>query len=124
MDTIEVRRVAITVPGWRPAAPLASILLVSGDADFRGVATRVLERACYGVEAAAHGGHALLACMRQHFDIILIDAVTIDRSGRFVAGLLRQAPHARLAAIETRPQSADELLARVATLLAVAEPKQ
>jgi len=110
-----VRRVAIAVPGWTPATPIESVLLVSADADFRAVAGRVLRRACYSAEVAAHSGHALLACMRQKFDVILVDEPTIERAATLVSGLLRHCPRARVSTFTRRPESAEDLLALIAT---------
>jgi DNA-binding NtrC family response regulator len=115
MQQMFVKRVAIAVPGFTPVTPIESVLLVSADADFRAVAGRVLRRACYAAETAAHSGHALLACMRQPFDVILVDEVTVERAATLVAGLVKHCPRARVATISEKPQSAEDLLALVAT---------
>ena len=120
---IEIRRVAIAVPGWTPVEPKAAVLLVSADPEFRNVAFRVLRRAWYAAETAPHGGHAFLACMRQRFDLILIDDHSISGSEQFVGGLLRHCRGARVVPLGKRPQSADDLLDRVEALLPVAETK-
>jgi hypothetical protein len=120
---MEIRRIAIEVPGWTPVEHKASVLLVSADAEFRGVALRVLRRAWYAAETAPHGGHAFLACMRQRFDLILIDNHSIGGAEQFIGGLLRHCRGARVVPLGTRPQNADDLLDRVDALLPVAQTK-
>ena len=123
MESMDVRRIAIRVPGWAAVEPKASILLVCADVEFSGVAVRVLRRALYAAETAPHGGHAFLACMRQRFDLILIDQKSIGGSEQFVGGLLRHCPGARVVPLATRPSSAEDLLERVESLLPVPQPK-
>lgn len=123
MEPMEIRRVAIAIPGWSAVEPKASVLLVSADPEFSGVAVRVLRRAWYAAETAPHGGHAFLACMRQRFDVILIDTHSIAGTEQFIGGLLRHCRGARVAPLGTRPQSADDLLDRLEALLPVAQPK-
>jgi CheY-like chemotaxis protein len=113
MQVTAIRRVAITVPGWPAMERQCAVLLVSGDGEFRAVAVRVLRRAGYAAETAPHGGHALLACMHQHFDIILVDTRSVDGSARLVAGLARHSPGTRVVAVTERPASAEQLLARL-----------
>ena len=120
---MEIRRVAIAIPGWTQVEPKAAVLLVSADPEFRGVALRVLRRAWYAAETAPHGGHAFLACMRQRFDLILIDDHSIAGSEQFIGGLLRHCRGARVVPLGARPQCADELLDRVEALLPVPQPK-
>jgi len=120
---MQIKRVAIAIPGWTAVEPKASVLLVSADAEFRGVAVRVLRRALYAAETAPHGGHAFLACMRQQFDLILIDDHSIGGSEQFIGGLLRHCRGARVAPLGARPENADDLLDRVEALLPVAQPK-
>jgi len=110
-----VTRVAIAIPGWTPAEPLQSVLLVSADPNFRAVAGRVLRRECYAAETVAHTGHALLACMRQPFDIILIDEPSVERAESVVAGMLKHSPGAIVVPMVERPRDADQLLELVAT---------
>lgn len=110
-----VKRVTIAIPGWTPAEPLPAVLLISADSDFRAVAERVLERACYDVETVAHTGHALLACMRQSFDLILIDEPSVERAESVVAGMLKHSPGATVVPFVERPSTSDELLELVAT---------
>lgn len=123
MDSMEIRRVTIAVPGWTRVEPKATVLLVCADLAFSGVATRVLRRAWYAAETAPHGGHAFLACMRQRFDLILIDTQSIGGSEPFIGGLLRHCPGARVVPLGARPRSADDLLERVEALLPVPQAK-
>lgn len=123
MSSMEVRRIAITVPGWTAVEPKAAILIVSAHDEFTDVAVRVLRQAWYDAEAAPHGGHAFLACMRQRFDLILIDSDSIPGSEQFVGGLLRHARGARVAPLGARPRCAEDLLDRVEALLPVAQAK-
>ena len=123
MDTIEIRRVAIAIPGWTAVERRGAVLLVSADPEFRGVALRVLRRAWYAAETAPHGGHAFLACMRQQFDLILIDNHSIAGSEHFIGGLLRHCRGARVVPLGTRPQNAEDLLERVEALFPVAQTK-
>lgn len=124
MENIEIRRVTIALPGWRPVEPKGSVLLVSADPEFRGVAVRVLRRAWYDAETAPHGGHAFLACMRQRFDLILIDNHSIGGTEQFIGGLVRHCRGARVVPLGARPQNADDLLDRVDALFPVAQAKQ
>ena len=123
MDSMAVRRIAIAVPGWAAMEPKASVLLVCADPEFSGVAARVLRRAWYATETAPHGGHAFLACMRQRFDLILIDNKSIGGSEQFIGGLLRHCPGARVVPLGARPQNAEDLLERVEALLPVPQAK-
>ena len=110
-----LKRVSIAIPGWKPAGSEYAVLVVSGDADFRAVAARVLHDAGYAVDTAAHGGHALLACMRQRFDLVLVDGVAPDETRSVTGGLLRHIRGGRTIALGRRPRTSDELLAVVAT---------
>jgi hypothetical protein len=123
MEPMAVRRLAITVPGWASVEPKASVLIVCADLEFSGVAARVLRRAWYAAETAPHGGHAFLACMRQRFDLILIDTRSIGGSEQFVGGLLRHCPGARVVPLGTRPRDAEDLLEQVEALLPVPQAK-
>ena len=70
---------------------MASVLFVSHDADLRAVAARVLERAGFDVRTAAHGGHALLACVeRAAFDVLVVEQTLPEGAGESVAARLRR----------------------------------
>jgi len=120
---MEIRRVAIAIPGWNAVEPKASVLLVSADPEFRSVALRVLRRALYAAETAPHGGHAFLACMRQRFDLIVIDNYSIGGSEQFIGGLLRHSRGSRVVPLGERPRNGDELVERVEALLPVPQTK-
>lgn len=111
-----VKRVTIPLPGWASPDARMSVLLVSADADFRAVARRVLRDANYEAETAAHGGHALLACMERRFDVILIDGPSLQEGDTFVGGLLKRATESRVFRLARRPDTAEGLIALVATL--------
>jgi DNA-binding NtrC family response regulator len=66
------------------------VLFVSHDADLRAVASRVLVKAGCDVTAAAHAGHASLACMERGFDVMVIEDRMADGSGAIVAARLRR----------------------------------
>jgi DNA-binding response OmpR family regulator len=79
-------RVSIPLgPGWEPCSAPPSVLLVTDDADLRGVTTRVLEEAGYLVMAAAHSGHAILASLQQPFDVLVIEQRMAEGSARSIA---------------------------------------
>jgi DNA-binding response OmpR family regulator len=70
---------------------MKSVLFVSHDRDLRAVGTRVLERAGFRVTAAAHGGHAQLACVeRGAFDVLVIEDRLPEASGSVIASRLRR----------------------------------
>jgi DNA-binding response OmpR family regulator len=70
---------------------MESVLFVSHDRDLRAVASRVLARAGFDVRAAAHGGHALLACVeRGGFDVLVIEHHLPEGPGSVVAKRLRR----------------------------------
>jgi CheY-like chemotaxis protein len=70
---------------------MPTVLFVSHDADLRAVASRVLIRAGCDVTAAAHAGHASLACMDRHeFDVLVIEDQMMDGSGADIAERLRR----------------------------------
>jgi DNA-binding NtrC family response regulator len=109
---------------------MTSVLFVSQDADLRAVATRVLTRAGCDVRAAAHGGHALLACVeRGAFDVLVVEDVLPEGPGAVLAARLRRhcpamgvvrmcasgaAPGPGRAVV--RPFTADDLVDAVQTL--------
>ena len=96
MATCAVRRVHIPMDGirasGRPVETPRSVLLVTDDADLRAVGTRVLTGEGYSVVAAAHSGHALLACLAasRPFDILVAEMMTEDLSGPALAETLRR----------------------------------
>jgi len=70
---------------------MQSVLFVSDDADLRAAAERALARRGLEVTAAAHGGHALLACVeRGSFDALVIEHWLPEGSGSAIAARLRR----------------------------------
>src|SRR5919112_2065858 len=103
---------------------MQQVLIVSQDADYRAVASRVLARAGHHVTAVAHAGHALLACIQEPDTTVLIidehgaDGAALDiarRLRRYSRGLRvvsmcdRRVP-SRADAVVARPFTADDLL--------------
>jgi DNA-binding NtrC family response regulator len=107
---------------------MLTVLFVSHDADLRAVASRVLAKAGCHVTAAAHAGHAALACIEHGaFDVLLIDERMPDGTGGAIAKRLHrfcpgvpvvrmcdagQAPSADATPV-VRPFTADDLIAAV-----------
>jgi DNA-binding response OmpR family regulator len=114
-----------------PFAP--TVLLVSGNDDFRAVVTRVLSRAGYHVVAASHTGHALLAGLTKPIDLVAAELSMDEMSGPALTGRLRR-HHPGVQALYfgnagsplaedvlVRPFTGDDLLARLhATMLTAA----
>ena len=73
-----------------PADTRQTLLLVTGDADLRAVTARVLTAEGYHVIAAAHSGHALLACLTGRIDILISELELEEASGRTLADTLRR----------------------------------
>ena len=70
---------------------MLKILFVSHDADLRAAASRALTRSGFQVAAAAHAGHASLACSGEHtFDVLVIENEMPDASGTAIAARLRR----------------------------------
>jgi DNA-binding NtrC family response regulator len=68
-----------------------SVLLVSDDGDLRAVAARALARGGLSVTPAAHGGHALLACVeRGSFDALVIEHDLPEGPGSAIAERLQR----------------------------------
>jgi CheY-like chemotaxis protein len=68
-----------------------SILFVSHDSDLRAVAARVLRKREWQVTTAAHGGHALLACVKgQTFDVLVVEEQMPEEAGPNLARRLRR----------------------------------
>ncbi len=74
-------RLAVT-----PLEIAARVLLVTHDDNLRAVAGRALRREGFAVEAVAHAGHALLACLGGHpFDILAVELTMPDMPGPLLA---------------------------------------
>jgi len=70
---------------------MTSVLFVSHDAGLRAVAARVLQRAGLQVTCAAHGGHALLACVEHgSIDVLVIENELPEGPGGAIAARLRR----------------------------------
>ena len=78
--------------GFRPTSHAPGVvLLVTADANLREAASRVLSREGYEVLCAAHGGHALLACLQaDRVDVAVIEMSMDDMSGPALAERLRR----------------------------------
>lgn len=87
---------------WRGSIPVLEVpvredagapvvLVVTGDADLRAAATRVLTCAGYSVITAAHGGHAMLACLEAgRVDLLASELSMEEISGPALAARLRR----------------------------------
>jgi DNA-binding response OmpR family regulator len=85
-----------------------SVLLVTGDRNFREVATRVLTAAGFATVPATHTGHALLSCLGpRQFDVLVIEQDPADARGVDVLQLLRHQPEMRVVRIGLRSEGAD-----------------
>ena len=120
----EVSSANRSVP-FRAQGPV--VLVVSTDPDLRQASARALEREGYTVITAAHGGHAVLACLRAgRVDVLAADLSMEDLSGPALAVRLRRfcpgistvyfgkAGTVECAGILVRPFTRDDLLAAVA----------
>ena len=134
MESVAERRMCIPAEGisaaGRPDGLPPTVLLVTGDDDFRAVTGRVLAREGYRVVAAAHSGHALLASMTSGpIDVLATEMLMDDMSGPALAEQLRR-HHPGLHAIYlanpgtaerdgvlVRPFTRDALLARLEAVL-------
>jgi DNA-binding response OmpR family regulator len=109
---------------------MKSVLFVSHDRNLRAVAARALGRSGFVVLAAAHGGHALLACVeRGAFDALIIEHDLPEGPGSKVAArLLRHCPDLHVVRMcdrasqaegiggaVVRPFTADDLIEAVQT---------
>ncbi|MGH9410609.1 MAG: hypothetical protein ACRD1V_14275 [Vicinamibacterales bacterium] len=110
---------------------MSRVLFVSHDADLRAVAARVLTREGFDVTTAPHGGHALIACIHETFDALVVEDRLPEGPGAALAATLaRHCPGLRLVRMGTaaarhveqgdgvllrRPFTADDLLAAIAT---------
>jgi CheY-like chemotaxis protein len=123
-----VCRGSIPVPGsastLRESRP--TVLVVTADADLRAAAKRALERSGYSVITAAHGGHAVLACLEvERVDLLVADLSMEDVSGPALAARLRRfspempavyfgnAGTAECQGVIVRPFTRDDLLSAV-----------
>ena len=101
----------------------STVLIVTSDEDFRGVASRVLKEEGYDVVTASHPGHAILAALtRPHLDVLITELQLDDMPGHMLAATLRryhprlrslfmaQPPGPRLNGVLVRPFTRDELL--------------
>ncbi len=70
---------------------MPAVLFVSPKDDLRAVASRVLVKAGCKVTAAAHAGHALLACMEgEPFDVLVIEDQMPDGLSETIARRVRR----------------------------------
>lgn len=107
---------------------MSRVLFVSHNGDLRAVATRVLRRAGFEVTAAPHGGHALLECLGNRFETVVIEDRLPEGPGTTVADRLRRyCPDIRVVRMcdrgsatmadghsLQRPFTADDLIAAIA----------
>jgi DNA-binding NtrC family response regulator len=97
------------------AIPMTTVLFVSHDSDLRAAASRVLTMAGCRVTAAAHAGHASLACAEGTFDVLVIERRMADGSSRAVAERFQRArPEANIVWVGDSETggTADDQLAR------------
>ena len=139
MQPFAVRRVQISLDETGPAAGTPAgqqtVLLVTGDSDFRAAAERVLVRHGYRVVTAAHSGHALLACVTSgRIDLVASELSMEEMSGPALTERLRR-HHPGLRAVYfgaggtpecegllVRPFTRDELLLELAASATIATP--
>jgi two-component system, NtrC family, response regulator GlrR len=84
----EARSVGVPADAGRPfdEAHVRLVLLVTDDVDFRAAAERSLQQEGFRVAAAAHAGHALLACLgTNRFDVLVTELSMQDMSGPALA---------------------------------------
>lgn len=135
MQPQTVRRVSIPVaePLMPAHAGAPVVLVVTPDANLREVAARVLTREGYRVLTAAHGGHAVLACLKAgRIDLLAAELSMDDVSGPALAERLRRHCPAIAAVyfansgtpecggVIVRPFTRDDLLAGLAAAAASA----
>jgi CheY-like chemotaxis protein len=93
MQPIATHRVAVPLTSAESTdgpARAPRVLFVSGDADFRAVVSRVLERGDYEVRSVAHSGHALLLCRTMRFDVVVTELCGPDVAGPALVEQLRR----------------------------------
>jgi CheY-like chemotaxis protein len=115
---------------------MPQVLIVSNDADYRAVASRVLKTAGHHVTAVPHAGHALIECIKRPTTSVLVisengtDGPAQDvfrRLKRYSRNLrlvcICDSPAAgRSDASVVRPFTADDLLAAIDAACAATEP--
>ena len=132
MQPFAVRRVRIRVE-TPCGAPTSVVMFVTEDADLRAAAERVLTGEGFEVVAAAHAGHALLACLAgRHVDVLVTELSMRDMTGTRLARRVRRyypdlpviylakAGSAAGEGILVRPFTRDELIGHLKGALASA----
>jgi CheY-like chemotaxis protein len=117
---------------------MPQVLIVSSDADYRAVASRVLKKAGHHVTAVPHAGHALIECIQRPTTTVLVmnengaDGPAADVARR----LKRYSRNLRLVCVcdgpaaarghatLVRPFTADDLLAAINAVCALPATKQ
>ncbi len=90
MQPFAVRRVRIQVE-TPCGAPAPVVMFVTEDADLRAAAERALTAEGFEVVAAAHAGHALLACLAgRHIDVLVTELAMRDMAGTRLARRIRR----------------------------------
>jgi CheY-like chemotaxis protein len=116
---------------------MPQVLIVSGDADYRAVASRVLKKAGHHVTAVPHAGHALIACIQDPTtNVLVINENGTDGPAADVARRLkRYSRNLRVVCVRDRasaghgdatltsPFTADDLLAAIDAACAAAESR-
>lgn len=132
-DMFAVRHVSSRlVQKWSARTPRGAplnVLIVTGDADLRSAAERMLERQGHEVTCAPHSGHALLACLTSsRIDVAFIESVLEDMHGTALAERLRRhLPELRVVflaqrgtpptpGVVVRPVTCGDLLAELAAV--------
>ena len=106
-----------------PGGERGTVLIVTSDENFSGVASRVLTEEGYDVVTAPHPGHAILAALtRPRLDVLITDLQLADMAGHTLAATLRryhpqlrslfmaQPPSPPLDGVLVRPFTREELL--------------
>ena len=137
LQPIAVRRVRIPVDatlrdgdpiGVPPRQPV--VLFVSEDANLRAAIGRVLPLEGYDVVTARHSGHALLACLGRHVDVLVTERALVQESGAALARRLKRyqpglrvlflGPHGGIGKDDDllpRPFTSEDLVARLGAVL-------
>jgi DNA-binding response OmpR family regulator len=114
---------------------MPQVLIVSSDADYRAVASRVLQKAGHDVVAVPHAGHALIECIQRPTTSVLVindegtDGPASDVARRLkrysrnlrVVSMCDRATVGRGDASVVRPFTADDLLAAIEAACAATE---